>query len=70
MFRIKKLTPLADRSATWTAVTQFTKTRSESLYHTPRPENAEATFTPAPTIDGGAVTAEDEKEPAEDEKNG
>jgi uncharacterized hydrophobic protein (TIGR00271 family) len=64
MFRIKKLTPLADRSATWTAVTQFTKTRSESLYHTPRPETPEATFTPAPTTEGGAVTAEpEEKEP-------
>ena len=48
MFRIKKLTPLANRSATWTAVTQFTKTRSESLYHKPRPEPVEAKFTPAP----------------------
>ena len=61
MFRIKKLTPLADRSATWTAVTQFTKTRKESLYHTTRPEpNGAATFTPAPetpapTTDGGTV---------------
>lgn len=54
MFRIKKLTPLADRSATWTAVTQFTKTRSESLYHTPKP--AEAIFTPAPITDDGAVS--------------
>ncbi|TET09544.1 MAG: TIGR00341 family protein [Candidatus Thorarchaeota archaeon] len=58
MFRIKKLTPLADRSATWTAVTQFTKTRSESLYHTPRPERAEATFTPAPTTEVGAEEVE------------
>jgi uncharacterized hydrophobic protein (TIGR00341 family) len=55
MFRIKKLTPLADRSATWTAVTQFTKTRKESLYHTTRPEPNGATFTPAPTTDGGTV---------------
>jgi uncharacterized membrane protein len=49
MFRIKKLTPLADRSATWTAVTQFTKTRKESLYHTARPEANGAVFTPVPT---------------------
>ncbi len=34
MFRIKKLTALADRSATWTAVTKFNQTRSASLYHT------------------------------------
>ena len=66
MFRIKKLTPLADRSATWTAVTQFTKTRKESLYHTTRPEsNGGATFTPAPatpasTTDGGTVETEEE----------
>ncbi|MGY5864461.1 MAG: TIGR00341 family protein [Candidatus Thorarchaeota archaeon] len=61
MFRIKKLTPLADRSATWTAVTQFTKTRSESLYHTPT-EQPGATFTPAPTTDGGVVATEVEPE--------
>lgn len=70
MFRIKKLTPLADRSATWTAVTQFTKTRSESLYHTKRPESSEATFTPAPaaapapTTEG--VTVETKEEEPED----
>jgi uncharacterized hydrophobic protein (TIGR00341 family) len=62
MFRIKKLTPLAARSATWTAVTQFTKTRKESLYHTPRQEPEGAVFTPAPTTEGGAVTTEDEPE--------
>ena len=66
MFRIKKLTPLADRSATWTAVTQFTKTRKESLYHITRPEqNGGATFTPAPetpapTPDGGTVETKEE----------
>ena len=60
MFRIKKLTPLANRSATWTAVTQFTKTRRESLYHTTRPEaNGGAVFTPAPTTDGRAVSTEE-----------
>jgi uncharacterized hydrophobic protein (TIGR00341 family) len=62
MFRIKKLTPLADRSATWTAVTQFTKTRKESLYHTTRPEqNGGATFTPAPTTDDATVEVKEEK---------
>ena len=62
MFRIKKLTPLANRSATWTAVTQFTKTRRESLYHTTRPEgNGAATFTPAPITDSGTVETKEEK---------
>jgi uncharacterized hydrophobic protein (TIGR00341 family) len=72
MFRIKKLTPLAARSATWTAVTQFTKTRKESLYHTPRQEPEGAVFTPAPTTEGGAVTTEEEPEEKaeETEENG
>ncbi|MFX1482492.1 MAG: TIGR00341 family protein [Promethearchaeota archaeon] len=62
MFRIKKLTPLANRSATWTAVTQFTKTRKESLYHTPPPEKAAAKFTPAPTAEVSAVTEANKEE--------
>ncbi len=66
MFRIKKLTPLANRSATWTAVTQFTKTRSESLYHKPRAEQTEAKFTPAPTTGGG--TSEIKEEETEDKQ--
>jgi uncharacterized hydrophobic protein (TIGR00271 family) len=57
MFRIKRLTPLADKSATWRAVTEFRQTRSESLYHIANDESASkppdseaaATFTPAPT---------------------
>ncbi len=77
MFRIKKLTPLADRSATWTAVTQFTKTRKESLYHTTRPDsNGAATFTPAPetpetpapTTEGGAVETKEEEPEEEPEE--
>ena len=50
MFKVKGLTSLADKSATWTAVTQFRKTSSESLYHTtPTEKNGEAAavFTPA-----------------------
>jgi uncharacterized hydrophobic protein (TIGR00271 family) len=55
MFRIKRLTPMADKSATWRAVTEFRQTRSESLYHitneesngTPVAPEAAATFTPA-----------------------
>lgn len=49
MFRVKKLTHMADKSATWTAVTQFRKS-SDSLYHHPIPEKVEekaATFTAA-----------------------
>lgn len=68
MFRIKKLTPLAGRSATWTAVTQFTKTRSESLYHTTRPEPNGATFTPAPAAEGETVETKEE-EPADKEED-
>ncbi|TFG29867.1 TIGR00341 family protein [Candidatus Thorarchaeota archaeon] len=49
MFRVKKLSRMADKSATWTAVTQFKKS-SESLYHTiPAEKNEEkiAVFTSA-----------------------
>ncbi len=53
MFRVKGLTSLADKSATWTAVTQFQKTSSESLYHTTattdtteKKEETAAVFTP------------------------
>jgi len=50
MFKVKGLTSLADKSATWTAVTQFRKTSSESLYHTTtndKNEETAAVFTPA-----------------------
>jgi len=48
MFRVKGLTSLANKSATWTAVTQFRKTSSESLYHhtTEKKEETSAVFTP------------------------
>ncbi len=48
MFRIKKLGIIKDKSATWTAVTQYRQKRSASLYHTPSAETA-ATFTAAAT---------------------
>lgn len=70
MFRIKKLTPLANRSATWTAVTQFTKTRSESLYHTPRTESTEAKFTPAPKTEAKTVETKEAKPDAKKEDSG
>jgi uncharacterized hydrophobic protein (TIGR00341 family) len=50
MFRVKKLTSIANKSATWTAVTQFRVPRSESLYHKPASETTPqeaAVFTPA-----------------------
>jgi uncharacterized hydrophobic protein (TIGR00341 family) len=50
MFRIKKLTAIADKSATWRAVAQLRVARSETLYHNTRPAPAKpeaATFTPA-----------------------
>ncbi|NHI88534.1 MAG: TIGR00341 family protein [Candidatus Thorarchaeota archaeon] len=70
MFRIKKLTPLANRSATWTAVTQFTKTRSESLYHKPRSEPAEAKFTPAPAQEEQSPQPKPKMKDNEQEKPG
>ena len=47
MFRIKKLTPISNKSATWRAVTQFRKTKSQSLYHTAATDvpSPAATFT-------------------------
>ena len=54
MFRVKRLTGLADKSATWTAVAELRKTRSESLYHNARsdakPKEEAATFKPAPKV--------------------
>ncbi len=38
MFRIKKLTAIADKSATWKAVTEFQKTGTTTLYHHPPPQ--------------------------------
>jgi uncharacterized hydrophobic protein (TIGR00341 family) len=35
MFKVKGIKTLADKSATWTAVTAFRKSSSESLYHLP-----------------------------------
>jgi uncharacterized hydrophobic protein (TIGR00341 family) len=53
MFKVKGLTSLADKSATWTAVTEFRKSSSESLYHTATEQKGEsaAVFTPAKTDD-------------------
>jgi uncharacterized hydrophobic protein (TIGR00341 family) len=64
MFKIKKLTTIADKSATWKAVTQFQKTGTTTLYHTapaqaavePQGESGGATtvasFTPAESSAG------------------
>lgn len=54
MFKVKGLTSLADKSATWTAVTKFRQTSSESLYHKPTTEKKEVTaavFTPAKEVE-------------------
>ena len=40
MFRLKKISSIAKRSATWTAVTQFRVPRSDTLYHHPSPEKS------------------------------
>lgn len=61
MFRIKKLTSIADKSASWRAVAQLRRTRSESFYHNARPEpvtSEAATFTPVEEdeAEGPAVT--------------
>lgn len=72
MFKVKGLTSLADKSATWTAVTQFQKTSSESLYHTTsttetteKKEETAAVFTPAKEeekVEEEAPTADEDKE--------
>ena len=74
-FKIKKLTPIANKSATWTGVMEFTETRSASLYHTApvepvsTPEATAATFTPAPPEkeDGKESTNVASQEPTEPE---
>ncbi len=43
MFKIKKLGVIADKSATWTAVTQFKQKRPPSLYHIPGSQAASFT---------------------------
>ena len=68
MFRVKGLTSLANKSATWTAVTQFRKTSSESLYHhtsTEKKEEIAAVFTPAKEEN----KVEEEEAPTEDTDN-
>jgi uncharacterized membrane protein len=69
MFRIKRLAPISDKSAKWTAVTQFTPIKSTDLYHTneeaePSSEAEEvlATFTPAPSSQGPPVDPSDTKD--------
>jgi len=61
MFRVKRLTVIADKSATWTAVTEFRQTRSASLYHvtSENQAGAAAKFTPAPTT--ATEAAEEDK---------
>ncbi|UCE10584.1 MAG: TIGR00341 family protein [Candidatus Thorarchaeota archaeon] len=62
MFRIKKLTPISAKSATWKAVTEFQTMRSETLYHTRNDrtptEVTRTTFTPAPTTEGPSAEVE------------
>ncbi|MGY5859603.1 MAG: TIGR00341 family protein [Candidatus Thorarchaeota archaeon] len=70
MFKVKGLTSLADKSATWTAVTQFRQTSSESLYHTTTTEKKEeaaaAVFTPVEE----EKESDEEPPPEEDTSNG
>lgn len=53
MFRIKKLTPIAEKSAKWRAVTEFRAMKTSDLYHIQAKESTiekeAATFTPAST---------------------
>jgi uncharacterized hydrophobic protein (TIGR00271 family) len=67
MFKVKGLTSLADKSATWTAVTEFRKSSSESLYHTivEKTEEAAAVFTPA---EEEAKKVEEDKPPPKENK--
>jgi len=65
MFKVKGLTSMADKSATWTAVTKFRQTSSESLYHKPtteKKEEAAAVFTTAKKEEVKEVTPPKEEE--------
>ncbi len=66
MFKIKKLGVIADKSATWTAVTQFKQKRPPSLYHIPGSQAA--SFTTAPGSEA-ELNAEPPK-PDSKERNG
>jgi uncharacterized hydrophobic protein (TIGR00341 family) len=68
MFKIKKLGVIADKSATWTAVTQFKQKRPPSLYHTPATSQA-ASFTAA-TDSEGEINAEPPKSDSSKEQSG
>jgi hypothetical protein len=68
MFRIKKLTPMADKSATWKAVTDFRAARSRSLYHAAAPEVPPEKKAPAATFTPATQTEEAEEEKAPVEK--
>jgi uncharacterized hydrophobic protein (TIGR00341 family) len=56
MFKVKKLSPIKDRSVAWTAVTAYKKSRSSSLYHHPEPAS-----TPAEPQPGKSTSAETNK---------
>lgn len=68
MFRIKKLGIIEDKSATWNAVTQFRKRKSESLYHTTSNAETPAKFTPVPTTKA-ETTSEETTQPENGEKS-
>ena len=60
MFRIKKVTVIADKSATWTAVTQFTSSSTSDLYHTRAP-----VATPAEAVPVATFTSVEDTTPSE-----
>ncbi|MHA1957202.1 MAG: TIGR00341 family protein [Candidatus Thorarchaeota archaeon] len=74
MFRIKKLTVIADKSASWTAVTAFRPMGSKDLYHggnaqTPtKAEKGAAKFTAAPVPTTPAPKAETPEKPEPEPK--
>ncbi|MHA2163548.1 MAG: TIGR00341 family protein, partial [Candidatus Thorarchaeota archaeon] len=77
MFRIKKLTVIADKSASWTAVTAFRPMGSKDLYHganaqaTQKTESGAAKFTAAPVPTAPAPKAEtpEKSEPEPEESD-
>ncbi|MCK5265940.1 MAG: TIGR00341 family protein [Candidatus Thorarchaeota archaeon] len=62
MFKVKGLTSLADKSATWTAVTQFTSSSTSDLYHTRSPGATPAVDAPVATFTSVEDTTPSEPE--------
>ncbi|MHA1973953.1 MAG: TIGR00341 family protein [Candidatus Hodarchaeales archaeon] len=76
MFKIKKVTVIADKSAEWKAVTKFKSSGKIDLYHSQTTDEAStgttpaATFTPAETPTEAKTETQDAEKESNDDSNG